>query len=95
MTKKDFDNLFTITDKFLKRILFILGRVIYNIDKWIDILFVALIQYEWGISQITINDRDSKFISKLWQIIFKKLEIAIFTFIAYYFQINEQSERIN
>ena len=31
--KKDFDNLFIIIDKFLKRILLILGRVIYNIDK--------------------------------------------------------------
>ena len=33
MTKEGFDNLLTITDKFSKRILFISGRVIYNVDK--------------------------------------------------------------
>ena len=43
MRKEGFDNLFTIIDKFLKRILLIFGRVIYNVDKWINILFVALI----------------------------------------------------
>ena len=33
MTKKDFNNLFTIIDKFLKRILLISERVTYNVDK--------------------------------------------------------------
>ena len=33
MTKKDFNNLFTIINKFSKRILFISERVIYNVDK--------------------------------------------------------------
>ena len=31
--KEGFDNLFTIIDKFSKRILFIFERVIYNVDK--------------------------------------------------------------
>ena len=43
MTKKGFDSLFTIIDKFSKRILFIFGRVTYNVDEWVDILFVTLI----------------------------------------------------
>ena len=47
--KKDFDNLFTIIDKFSKRILLILGRVTYNVNKWTDILLVTLIQHEWKI----------------------------------------------
>ena len=33
ITKKDFDNLFIMINKFLKRILLIFERVIYNIDK--------------------------------------------------------------
>ena len=33
MTKKDFNNLFIIIDKFSNRILFIFGRVIYNVGK--------------------------------------------------------------
>ena len=33
ITKKEFDNLFIIIDKFSKRVLFIPERVIYNIDK--------------------------------------------------------------
>ena len=33
MIKEDFDNLFIIIDKFLKRILFIFGRIIYNVDE--------------------------------------------------------------
>ena len=33
MIKEGFDNLFTIIDKFLKRILLILGRVTYNVNK--------------------------------------------------------------
>ena len=50
ITKKGFDSLFTIIDKFSKRILFIFERVIYNVDEWIDILFAALIQHKWRIS---------------------------------------------
>ena len=42
ITKKGFDNLFTMIDKFSKRIFLILGKVIYNVDKWINILFAAL-----------------------------------------------------
>ena len=33
MTKEGFNNLFIIIDKFSKRILFILGKIIYNVDK--------------------------------------------------------------
>ena len=33
MTKKGFNILFIIINKFLKRILLILGKVIYNIDE--------------------------------------------------------------
>ena len=43
ITKEDFDSLFIMIDKFSKRIFLIFGKVIYNVDKWVNILFVALI----------------------------------------------------
>ena len=41
--KRDFNNLFIMIDKFLKRILFIFERVIYNANKWFWVFFINLI----------------------------------------------------
>ena len=46
MIKEGFNNLFIIINKFSKRILFIFERIIYNIDKYTNILLVALIQHK-------------------------------------------------
>ena len=46
LTSDGFDSLFIIMNKFFKWVLFILGRVIYNVAKWADLLLVVLIQYE-------------------------------------------------
>lgn len=43
----------------------------------------------------TISDRDSKFMSELWQIIFQRLRTAILTSTAYHPQTDGQSKRTN
>ena len=44
---------------------------------------------------IIINDKNAKFMSKLWKIIIKKLIIIMFIFIVWHVQIDDQSKRTN
>lgn len=92
---ENLNSLLNITDKFLKRILFISNQPIYNVVKWINIMFTELMSYDWNIFNVIINDWDSKFMSFFWRIVFQKFQINLFTFTSYYSQTNDQFERIN
>lgn len=50
---------------------------------------------DWNLFKVIISNRDKKFLSKLWAIIFKKLDVKFFYFIVYHFQTNDQSKRTN
>ena len=50
---------------------------------------------DWNIFLIIIFDRDSKFLSKFWTILFERLDTNLLFNSAYYFQIDDQSKRTN
>ena len=89
------DCLLTVTDKFFKRALMMLEKTTYIVAKWVDLLLASLSQSDWGISLTTISDRDFKFMSEFWQIIFKKLEVKVLASTVWHSQIDEQFERTN
>ena len=95
MTSEGYDSLLTVTDKFSKRVLLVPGKSTFSAAEWADVLLAALTQQGWGIPAATISDRDSKFMSELWQAIFKKLGTDILASTAYHPQTDGQSERTN
>ena len=92
---EDKNMLFIITCKFTKKKLFLSNFNEWSIVDWINVLLIVLIKYNWDIFIIIINDRDFKFMSAFWKIIFNKLEIIMITSVAYHSQINDQSKKIN
>lgn len=50
---------------------------------------------DWGILKAILSDKDRKFFSKLWSVMFKKLGVKLLYSTAYYPQTNGQSKRSN
>ena len=95
VTRAGFNTLLTITCKFTKRILLIPGVDTWDTATWAEVILTALMGHDWGIPAAIISDRDTRFMSKLWTVIAKKLDIAMLTSTAWHSQTNGQSERTN
>ena len=81
--------------KFTKRFTLVVDKKTWFVAKWKIALIDRLNIVDWNISKIIISNRDRKFLSDMWTAIFKQLEIRLFYSTAYYFQIDDQFERIN
>ena len=92
---ENYNNLLTITCKFIKRIFLVFEMNTWNAIKWIEMIITALVEHDWNISKTIINDRDSKFISEFWIAVFIKIKISLLISIAYHSQTNNQSKHIN
>ena len=58
-------------------------------------IIIALIEHDWNISRTIISDRNSKFMSEFWIVVFIKMKIFLLIFIVYHSQTDDQSKRIN
>ena len=81
--------------KFIKQFTLVVDKKIWFVVEWKIALIDKLNIVDWDISKIIISNRDRKFLSNMWTAIFKQFEIRLFYSIAYYFQIDDQFERIN
>ena len=90
-----FNSILTITDKFSKAKLFILGRYNMAAKKYAARLLDYLMLCNWSISRATITDQDLKFQLELWKKFFSLLKVDLLVNIAYYPQANGLSKRIN
>ena len=95
MNSNDMNCIMTMTNKFTKKCMTLFDKIIHNAKDWINVLITTLITRDWNISRKIINDRDRKFMSLFWQIIFKRIEMTLLISIVYHSQIDEQFERIN
>ena len=91
----NYDTILSITDKFIKRTTDIQGKFIWNTAQWAEALINRLELIDWKIPKTIISDRDRKFLSELWQAIFKRLGVSLLYFTAYHPQTNDSSERTN
>ena len=82
-----------ITCKFFKKTIILSNKNIYNTKQWAIVFVENFI--DWDISRIFIHDKNRKFVSNFWREIFKKLKMYFLIFVVYYFQTNNQSEKIN
>ena len=95
MNSDDMNCIMTMTDKFTKRCMILFDKIIYNAKDWINVLITILMTRDWDISREIINDRDRKFMSLFWSIIFKRIKVTLLISTVYHSQIDEQFERIN
>jgi hypothetical protein len=92
---KDIDCILSVIDKFTKRVMLISRKFIYTAEDWAISLLEKSQRRDWEISKVIISDRDRKFLSDLWRILFVRLSVSILYFIAYHSQTNDVSERTN
>ena len=86
--KVDFNILFIITCKFIKRILLIFDKNIWKIYEWTKIIIIVFVNHNWKTFIIIINDKNFRFMSNFWKIVVKKFRTFMLIFIAWHFQTN-------
>ena len=92
---RDMNVLLTITCKFSKKILLISSHDIWFAIDWANVIIVAFMKHDWNISHVIVSNKDNKFMSDFWQVVFHKFITTIFTFTVYHSQTDDQSKRIN
>jgi hypothetical protein len=92
---KEIDCILSVTDKFTKRVMLISEKFIYTTEDWAISLLEKSQRRNWRISKVIISDRDRKFLSDLWRILFVKLSVFMLYFTAYHSQTNDVSKRTN
>lgn len=90
-----FDAQMTVTDKCTRKHLLISGKSTDSAKQWADKLLDALQRADWGVPCEIISDRDPKFVSDIWEAIFKRLDTKLLMATAYHAQTDGQSERTN
>ena len=94
-TTKKFDCLMSVNCKYSKRILVISKKIIWTTIQWKHALLNRLDIVDWKLSKIIISNRDKKFLSDMWIVMFTKLNVKLLYFIVYHSQTNDSSKRIN
>ena len=92
---RDMNVLFIITCKFSKKILLIFDHDTWNATQWTNVIIVVFMKHDWNISHAIVSNKNNKFMSNFWQIVFNKLKTVIFIFTTYHSQTDDQSKRIN
>jgi hypothetical protein len=93
--KNEIDCVLSVTDKFTKRVMLISEKFIYTAENWAIHLLKETQRRDWDISKVMISDRNRKFLSDLWRILFARLRISMLYSIAYHSQTDDVSERTN
>ena len=57
----ELNSLFNVTDKFIRKIVLIPKKSIYNVNQWVNTLLDRLFIIDWGIPVVIILDRDPNF----------------------------------
>ncbi len=92
---KEIDCILSMIDKFTKRVMLISEKFIYTAEDWAISLLKKSQRRDWRISKVIIFDRDRKFLSDLWRILFVRLSVFMLYFTAYHPQTNDANERTN
>ena len=93
--KNFFDCAMSCSCKHFKRIILILNQMTWIVVQWKHVLLNHLNLIDWEFSKTIIFDRDRKFLSNMWKIMFTRLKIALLYSVAYHSQTNDLSKKIN
>lgn len=94
-SRKGYDVIMSVTDKFSRKITLIPGKNTFTAEDWASRLLRRLQKIDWGLPKQIISDRDRKFLSELWKALFTKLGVKLLYSTVYHSQIDGSSERTN
>ena len=94
-TVEGYDSTLTVTDKFTKRITYILGKSTQKVKDQVIILLDRLNIVDQGLPKILLINRNPKFLVELQEAIFYRLGIELLYSTTYYPQTNNSSKRTN
>ena len=92
---KQFDSVLTMINKTFKRVNIILEKFTWNVSQWTNAFLNRLFIANWNFSENIISNRNSKFLSKFWTNMFKRLKTTLLIFTVYHSQIDKQFEKTN
>lgn len=90
-----FNCLLPVTDKSSKRTILIPGHTKYKAEYWGDLLVRELMLSDWGILRGIISDRDRKFMSELWDGMWRALGTRLLMTAAYHPEADGPTDRKN
>ena len=90
-----FDCVMSISCKYFKRIMLVSNKNTWTVAQWNHVLLDRLDMTDWKLSKVIISNRDRKFLSNMWIVMFTRLKIKLLYSIVYHFQIDDLFERIN
>lgn len=90
-----FNAIMSVIYKYLKRVILVPGKDTWSAEKWAQALFTFLKLIVQGLLAVLITDRDLKFFSTIWKVLFQKLRVELFYSIAYHPQTDILSKRTN
>lgn len=94
-TNDNINTIMSVIDKFIKRITMLTEIIIFILEQWAFALLNRFNIVDWNYSKILISNRNKKFLSNFWKIIFSRLSINLLYLILYHLQTNNLSERTN
>ena len=90
-----FDCVMPISCKYFKRIVLIPDKNTWTAVQWNHVLLNRLNMTDWKLFKAIISNRDRKFLSNMWIVMFIRLEIKFLYSIVYHSQTDDLFERIN
>ena len=95
VSKEGYNALMSVTYKFSKRVTLIKGKDTFTAKDLVHAFLARLDLVDWGLPRELITDRDPKFLSKFWTLLFEKLGVKLLYSTAYHPQTDGSSERTN
>ena len=93
-TKKSFDAILVVVDRLTKRVHFIPTYTTATAPDIAKTFFENIFRLH-GLPKTIVSDRDPKFVSKFWKMLFKQLGVHLALSTAYHPQTDGQTERAN
>lgn len=94
-TSDDLNAVLITTDKFSKRINLLPNKIIWSALEWASPWLAMLQRENWGLPRAIISDKNRKFVTTFWKVMFHHLNVALLFTTTYHPQVDDQSEKIN
>ena len=94
-SKEGYNAIISVTCKFSKRVTLVEDADIWPAEQWSHAFLKRLNLIDWGLPGELITDRDPKFLSKFWSVLFAKLGVKLLYSTAYHPQTDRASEQTN
>ena len=94
-SKEGYNAIMSVTCKFSKQVTLVEGADICSAEQWAHAFLKRLDLIDWGLPGELITDRDLKFLSKFWTVLFVRLGVKLLYSTSYHPQTDGASKRMN